>query len=392
MTPVLLAWQASSLSGWGLVGLNVFFHWSVSGDIQPLAGSPIGPDELAFVDPLRRHRIQASVAQSNKTGEMLQARMLAANGRLKLDFPVVHALGNGFRTVTAELRGSNNVGRIVFENTDTQIAAKQWAHEYDRLVCISEWNASLLKQWCTTDVVVTHEGIDPSVFFPAPRSGLMNPDNFYIFSGGKIEYRKGQDIVLLAFREFSEKHPDAMLVTSWQNPWPEVARGFKGRLEAPVEIGADGRLQIRKWASDNGIDPERVIDIGLISNQLMPAVLREMDCAIFPSRCEGGTNLVGMEAMACRVPVVFANNTGVRDIIDDGNCIALKRQSPVPRSEGSGTEDWGESDVEELVDALERLYASPTLREKIGARGAGYMATRTWRTHSAMLRDVVLDR
>jgi glycosyltransferase involved in cell wall biosynthesis len=269
----------------------------------------------------------------------------------------------------------------------TLAAARQLARDYDGLVCISEWNAQALRQACSTPVAVTHEGVDPAIFFPGPRSGFADPGRFHVFSGGKVEHRKAQDLVLLAFREFSRRHGDAVLVTGWHNPAARVSAGFKGKLDAPLEVGPDGRLQVHKWAHANGVDPQRVVDIGLMPNQLLPTVLRDMDCALFPNRCEGGTNLVCMEAMACGVPAIVADNTGVKDIITDANCVALRRQSPIP---GAGTAGWGESDLDEILDALERLYTSSALRRQIGAQGASFMAKRTWRAHGEALKSVVL--
>jgi glycosyltransferase involved in cell wall biosynthesis len=389
---VLLAWQISNFSGWGLVGLHTFCHWALSGEIQPVMGNPIGPEELNFVHPMVAGQIAAAAAQSNRIGESIETLMRSRNGRVTLDFPVVHALGNDFNTPATQLRGSRNLGRIVFEDLDTLRAARQRARDYDCLVCISEWNAAALRQACSTPVVLTHEGIDPATFFPGPRSAFADPGRFTIFSGGKIEHRKAQDLVLLAFREFSARHAEAVLVTSWHNPAPKLSSGFKGKLKAPLELGADGRLLIHKWAHDNGVDPRRVIDIGLMPNPLLPTVLRDMDCALFPNRCEGGTNLVCMEAMACGVPAIVASNTGVKDIVADGNCLALQRQSRVGGDAGRNTEGWGESDVDEILDALERLYTSAALRREIGAQGAAYMARRTWQKHSQALKDVVLGR
>ena len=39
-------------------------------------------------------------------------------------------------------------------------------------------------------------------------------ERFLIFSGGKMELRKGQDIVLAAFKIFARRHPEATLVTA----------------------------------------------------------------------------------------------------------------------------------------------------------------------------------
>lgn len=42
----------------------------------------------------------------------------------------------------------------------------------------------------------------------------------------------------------------------------------------------------------------------------MPEVFREVDLAVFPNRCEGGANLVAMEAFAYGLSCLILQNTG----------------------------------------------------------------------------------
>jgi glycosyltransferase involved in cell wall biosynthesis len=56
------------------------------------------------------------------------------------------------------------------------------------------------------------------------------------------------------------------------------------------------------------------------------------------SRCEAATNLPAKEAMACGVPVIVANNTGTKEIIDGDNCVALTSQDRVTGAPETGTE------------------------------------------------------
>jgi glycosyltransferase involved in cell wall biosynthesis len=382
---ILLGWQASSNFGWGLVGLNIFFHWAATPGLRPMLLLPIEEEDLRMVDPLRRQRAQAAIDFSNDAAR----KILAAIGsqKLAMDIPVIHGAGNGFGTPDQNrLTGKPNIGRTIFEDT-TIGPIMDRIEMYDALLCASEWAAGLLRAHTAKPVKVIHEAIDPSLFFPGPKSGMMDASRFYVFTGGKVEFRKGQDLVMLAFREFSRRHDDAMLVTSWQSPWAERAAGFKGRLEAPISLDANKKLDVKRWAAENGIDPNKVIDIGIIPNQLLPMVLREMDCALQPSRAEACTNMLVKEAMACGLPVIAAANTGVKDLIREGNCIPLLRQTPIVDRGNSGCEGWGESDVEEMIEALERLYASAELRRTIGATAATFMQDRTWGNHAAKLKD-----
>jgi glycosyltransferase involved in cell wall biosynthesis len=384
--PVLLAWRAANNFGWGIAGLNIFYQWARSPDVGPLMAHPMGDVFLADQDPSNLREIFNAIVNSNNFAR----RIAAGSGVLKLEIPVVHGLGNQFASGMSVV-GKRNFGRVVFEDTHISKHSERLAN-YDAMICASNWNAELIKAHWPGPVHVIHETVDHALFFPAPRAGLVSPNRFYIFSGGKIEFRKAQDLVLLAFRAFSQRHDDAVLVTAWHSPWDDALAGFQGRLDAPARMHEEGRLDVIRWVADNGIDPGMVIDLGQRPNASMPALLREMDCALQPSRAEGGTNFVAMEAMACGLPVIIARNTGMLDMLDGGNAIALDRQTAVSHPQGQGTSGWGESDVEDIVEALERLYVSADLRKQTGARASAFIRTRTWAEHADALKAVVLAR
>ncbi len=355
MRPVLLNWNVNNVCGWGIVGLNLFFHWANDPDIRPLLGGPHSESEIAGTDPLR---------------------VFACRGT-RLNFPVLEGLGNGLAGPEG-LRGVPTIARCVFEYTRLSDAEKILA-KYDFLVCASHWNADLLRAHAGKRVEIVFEGIDPSLFHPGPKSGLLDPNRFYVFSGGKVEYRKGHDLTLTAFREFSRRHEDAVLVTLWHSPWPQLSVGFKGKLAAPLELNREGVIDVKRWVAANGIDPFKVIEIGLVPNVLAP------------SRAEACTNLIAAEAMACGIPVLVAENTGVKDLIAPGNSWPLTRQTPIRDYTACGTEGWGESDVDEILDGLERLYADSALRKAIGKTGADWMIAqdRTWASHARAMKSLI---
>lgn len=386
--PVLMNWQAGSNFGWGVAGLNILQHWAGDARLQPLMAYPVEAAQLKSMDVLRQLAVGRAVEFSNRFVE----RFLGGEDRLQLSFPVIEALGNGLLSA-GRIRGSFTAARSVFE--DTQLPGlKARLAPYDRLLVVSNWNKRLLEAQTDKPVTLIHEGVDHAAFFPGPRSGLLDPGRFYVFSGGKIEFRKAQDLVIQAFARFARRHPDAVLVTAWQSPFAKHSLGYRGVLAHPLKAQPGGRLlDIRQWAVRNGIAEEQIIDIGLVPNQTMPMILREMDCALQVSRAEGGTNLPAKEAMACGVPVILSRNTGVLDLIDEGNCLPLLQQGAVdPALAGCGTEGWGESDVDEMVAALERLYSDTALRRSIGQAGAAWIVDqrRTWRDHAAQLKQVIL--
>lgn len=383
---VLLNWEIGTNFGWGILGMNIFFHWANDDSLVPLAAGMIGNECLAMVDPLRLSVVSNAIVRSNDALEELNR--MRPEGAGMFEGIVLEPVGHG--TPPSALQGELNVGRAIFENADTS-EFDDVLDKYDQILCGSNWNALILRARTGRPVKVIHEGIDPSLFCPGPKSGMLDPANFYIFSGGKVERRKGQDIVLLAFHEFSRRHSDARLVTAWHSPWSGISEGFRGKLDAPLKLDASGRIDVKRWVADNGIDPASVVELFAMPNQMMPPILREMDVAIQPSRAEACTNLPAKEAMACGLPVIIANNTGMKDLITEDNSIPLWRQAPVPDEHG-GTEGWGESSVDEIVEALERVYVDRAWAHELGTRAARWIAeNRTWKLHSEQLKRFLLD-
>ncbi|TKC85979.1 glycosyltransferase family 4 protein [Trinickia terrae] len=386
MRNILLNWKMGNFSGWGILGLNLFAQWANLPYIRPIMGYPIDPYDLPMVDPLRLICLRNAFGEANNYLARLQPD---SRGQRKLKGTVIDGLGSDL--AGGAFFGDANIGRCVFEDTTLGNAREKLAR-YDQLLCGSNWNAGLLEAKTGRRPKVIFEGVDTSIFCPGPRSGIFDASKFYIFSGGKIEHRKGQDVTLLAFREFSRRHEDAVLVTAWHSLWPQSVVGYKGRLDHPVQLDAQGQFDIRRWVHENGIDPARVLDLRPIPNALMPVVLREMDVCVQPSRAEACTNLLAKEAMACAVPVIVTANTGMLDLVADGNCVPLTRQTPVVDYPAMGTEGWGEPDVDELLEALEWAYRNRSAAKAIGVAGSQWLTEqgRTWSAHAKQVLEWVM--
>ncbi|CAK0766775.1 Glycosyltransferase [uncultured Gammaproteobacteria bacterium] len=391
---VIFDWSVSSFFGWGVYGINLALAAAAGGRFQPLCAWPINPESLVL-SALERRALTPFLAQSEAL-----VRNLApfAGEAVRVSVPVLLALGNNLTgnpvAHNVRLRGASTIGVVFMEQTTLSATTRAEAAAMDLLVAGSTWNRQVLESAGLNNVVTVLQGVDPTLFHPGPRGGWLR-DRFTVFSGGKLEYRKGQDLVLSAFRVFAQRHPKALLVTAWHSPWPAVAKSLAGIGHiAPVPQNDQGQIDVVGWAVANGIAAEQVLDLGTVANAQMPRLLREMDVALFANRAEAGTNLVAMECMACGVPVILSANTGHLDLIGDDTCLSLTRQRPIPDGTGgmNGTDGWGESEIEEMVEALECSYQNRAAAIERGARGAALLAGLSWRTQIERLLEAIMPK
>lgn len=387
---LVLDWQVGTATGWQVFGLNLALELLRDGRVTPLL---LEPTDLAQFDPLQRHALALPLAQQPGLRAMLAA---AGEAGLSCEYPVLRALGNGFQgnDGSRRLLSDRNVGVIFFEDTALDAPAMERAWSFDRIVAGSTWNGRVLEARGLDTVRVVPQGIDPAVFHPAPRAGRL-AGRFVVFSGGKLEYRKGQDLVVAAFRAFQRRHPEALLLTAWHNAWPRTMVGLEtaGHVQGLPAVDAYGRLALEPWLLANGLPAGSFLDLGVLPNHRMAAALREADVALFPNRCEGGTNLVAMEAMACGVPVILSANTGHLDLLTDPE--ASWRLDHQGRPRGGcplyrGMDDWGESEVEEMVERLEASYRDRADAAHRGIAAARLMQERwSWRRRAAELLEAL---
>ncbi|MEG3857645.1 tetratricopeptide repeat protein [Microcoleus sp. herbarium12] len=389
ITGIGISWPVSITSGWGIYGMNLTLQLlrNPAWEVALLAPPSIASESI---NPLHKSLLLPAIEKQKDFQELVTAN---SDKQITCNFPVLYALGNNLASsgVENQITSACQVGVIFFEDTRISAAALEKAKKYSAIVAGSHWNADVLRSCGLANVAMVNQGIDPAIFHPAPKSNLFG-DRFVIFSGGKLEYRKGQDIIIAAFKRFRAKHPEALLLTTWHNFWPQYMLGIEqtGNVAGLPNINRDGSLGISQWLAANGLPVDSFIDIGLIPNHLAGQILREADCAVFTNRCEGGTNLVAMESMACGIPTILSANTGHLDLIYSNICYPLSHQERVkPTAHFPGVEGWGESDVEEVVEALEQVYTNREAAKNRGLAAANFMIDWTWEKQVKRFLDVV---
>lgn len=391
---VVINWKISSFYGWGVYGLNLAIAWANDPDVELVGFHQVARHEVAL-DPIRVAALGRFFGTSNSLHAQIQA---ITDPAATVEAPLLAAMADDFTLDAGSgkipVSGKPNIGVTFFETTRLQPDAVDRAARLPLIVTGSTWNERVLRAHGLTNVRTVLQGVDPMLFNLA-RPVARDDGRFRVFSGGKLELRKGQDIALAAFCKFAQRRPEAQLVAAWNSPWPELARTVDrtGHV-APVTFDAEGRLDLAAWAAANGLRPDQFINAGHTPNALMPQLLRQVDVALFPNRCEGGTNLVAMEAMACGVPVIISANSGHLDLIEDDNCFVLTQQRPVagdPLVTAFGdVPGWGESEVDEAVELLERAYLDRDAARRRGERGAATLAGLSWARTAARMKEAVL--
>lgn len=363
-------WTLSSFHGWGILGVNLALALLRAGRLP----APLQENSLSLSD-----EEWGLIAPALEAGQEIR-KLMEPGGVFKLGFPVLQPVGNAMRW-GAEIQGSPDLGVTFFENSFLDAEAILRGQSLSRLITGSKWADGILRELGFANTVLCYQGVDPRLYHHAPLLKKKYPGRFVVFSGGKLEFRKGQDIALEGFKRFHAKHPEALLLTAWQNPWPEAASNIaRGTYAICAPQPGDGvPLDIEGWVSAHGLPAGAHQDIGFLAHGLLPDLMREADVALMTSRAESGTNLVAMEALALGLPTILSANTGHLDLIETIPCLALSRQTPVtPLMAEDGVAGWGESDADEIADLLERAYDRQSEMADMGARAAKAMQDWSW--------------
>src|SRR5262249_32218852 len=283
--PVYLALPMGTAHGWGVCGRYI-------------------TRELARLAPvsLITERLEARLVGDELELAALRALLapteLQAAGRaVELDHPILQCvLHAGLNPLRPRLRGRRNVGYAFFENTVFAPASIETARRhYDVVATGSSWCSGILRQHGLANVRTVVQGVDATIFRPAEDGREFFADRFVVFSGGKFELRKGQDLVIAAFKVLQDRHEDVLLVTSWFNQWPATMRTMRAspyiRFEPPRGT-VEYRTLVEGVLAANGVDASRVIHLGLMPNSLMAGVYRNSDVGLFPNPCQAATTLL----------------------------------------------------------------------------------------------------
>ena len=205
----------------------------------------------------------------------------------------------------------------------------------DIMLCISH----AVREWLVGRGVpqdkarVIHYGIEPEKF-SEPRVNLREQwglnDNAVVGSIGRLEPRKGHDLLIQAMPELCMRVPSARLLIAGHDPC-----GYGVTLRRLIDrLGLGEKLQLVGFQTD------------------VVSFLNALDVFAFASSSEGFGQVV-IEAMAAGKPVITSKIAPLTEIVADGET-GLLVESGSPQS---------------FASAIAQLLIDPMERHRMGARG-----------------------
>lgn len=264
-------------------------------------------------------------------------------------------------------------------------------NNFDIVITGSKWCEEILRNYGLDNVKTVIQGVDQQIFNSYQSEKEIFKDNFVVFSGGKFEIRKGQDIVIKAYKVLQDRHKDVMLVNAWYNMWNHSMDTMAASKYIKYEIKSKNyATAMNRILHENGLDIRRVVTILPRPNAMMAKIYKNTDIGLFPNRCEGGTNLVLMEYMACGKPVIASYSSGHRDIINQDNSIMIENMKPIDiNRNGNKIAVWDDPDLDETISHLEWAYQHREELGLFGLQAANDMKEHTWKRSAEQFVNIV---
>ncbi len=188
-----------------------------------------------------------------------------------------------------------------------------------------------------------HHVNDPNV-----RAKYEIPARPYIFSVGTVQPRKNYTRLIQALAVLRSRGHDLDLVIA----------GGRGWLEDPI------------YASIRNVHMDDYVHfIGFADDADLPALYSAAHVTAVPSLYEG-FGIPVLESMACGTPVVTSNVSSLPEVAGDAALMVTP------------------TDLDALIDTLERLITEETLRSKLTAKGLARAKEFTWDRSAFQLRQI----
>ena len=315
-------------------------------------------DEYAknFVRFVEKKRLKYDILHSH----YWDAGYVVLQIKKKMSIPMVHT-SHSLGLLKKKFLGE--ISRKADYKFDVRIRTeKEILKQADMLVSASPAEPELVDKYYGVhrEFKVVPPGVDTDFFNPEAKNISVDLPEKYVFTTGRIEWTKGFDLLVKAFKYVVEKHVDVRLIIG-------------GGSLKPSRIEREVRAEIRRISEALGIK-NYVVQVGRIPNELLPAYYARSRVVVLPSRFDL-FGMVAIEALACGRPVVVSKNAGVHKLI---------------------SEEYGyvvdPSNEKELADKIIEVLDDPQKAENMGAKGRQYVEKNlTWGKLASKLKKIYED-
>lgn len=231
----------------------------------------------------------------------------------------------------------------------------------DVVLVASQWAKEIVDSHIKTQCEVVPLGVDTSVFYPDPKHS-----NSCIFLNiGKMEYRKGKDVLLKACERVFKDKADCMLWMMAENPF--------------VDCSYDKKEFVNKLGHKVAFLPK------VEGSKQVAEIINRANYGIYPTRSEGWGMPI-LESLACGLEIAATNYSAPTEYLTEENSYMIPIREKEVAFDGvffdGSIGRWAKLDEQyedDLVEVMEYMYFKWKKGEnKINKRGVETARNYTW--------------
>lgn len=193
-------------------------------------------------------------------------------------------------------------------------------------------------------IIIHHLGVDFDFF----NTGNIKTDKFTLLSVARLDPAKGIQYIIRAFKKFLERNPNEQL-----------------KIQYKIVGGGVYEKELKLLVKELQIESNVVFINNLVLPNSREIVINEMKkcdifllCSFTPTDgSKEGTPVVLMEAQACGKPCIATFHAGIPEVVINNKTGILTH----------------EKDVNEIVNAIERLYFNDLIRHQYGGNANNHI-------------------
>lgn len=235
-----------------------------------------------------------------------------------------------------------HIGFPIFELDTFNIREQTHLNNCDRLMVCSKWAKEVLENNnIKPEISIVNLGVDRTIFNERNSSSSKKTKFFTI---GKLEYRKGHDLIHKVFHKAFKDVDNVELIMMINNSFAEPHMMQSYKKECIDLLG----------------DKVKFID-NINSPESLSEVMGSIDCGLFLSRAEGW-NLGLTELLSCGKMVIATNYSGHTEQCNDLNSLLIdidEKEKAIDNIWFNGQGNWatiGQKQIDQTVDYLRFVH------------------------------------